>query len=210
MIFIDNKYTQWYYNIVNSAKVRTLPNDTYVERHHIIPKSLGGSNDSHNLVQLTAREHYICHRLLVKMLRGVGRTKMTYALIRISQSPYGDRKITSRDVAYIKSLPRQHTEETKRKISKATSGENNPMYGRDAWSKGKTAETDPIIAKIAQKNKGKTAWNKGVPHSIEARAKMSASRKGRTLSDEHKRKLSEGKKGPKNPNFGKAPWNKKS
>jgi len=38
------------------------------ERHHIIPKSLGGNNDHENLVVLWYREHYIAHRLLVKMI----------------------------------------------------------------------------------------------------------------------------------------------
>lgn len=40
----------------------------YCELHHIIPKSINNSlkNDKTNLVYLTAREHYICHRLLEK------------------------------------------------------------------------------------------------------------------------------------------------
>lgn len=39
----------------------------YVERHHIVPRSLGGSDEQSNLVDLTAREHYICHLLLSKI-----------------------------------------------------------------------------------------------------------------------------------------------
>lgn len=39
----------------------------YYENHHIIPRSLNGSNSSENLVLLTAREHFICHWLLVKI-----------------------------------------------------------------------------------------------------------------------------------------------
>ena len=69
MIFIDNKYTKWYYNIINNAFARTN-NTTYTESHHIIPKSLGGSNNPDNLINLTAKEHYICHRLLPRMLVG--------------------------------------------------------------------------------------------------------------------------------------------
>jgi 5-methylcytosine-specific restriction endonuclease McrA len=37
----------------------------YKEIHHILPKSLGGSNDKSNLVELTAREHYIVHMLIM-------------------------------------------------------------------------------------------------------------------------------------------------
>ena len=39
----------------------------YTESHHIIPRCLGGGNETSNLVLLTAREHFIAHRLLSKM-----------------------------------------------------------------------------------------------------------------------------------------------
>lgn len=39
----------------------------YTECHHILPKSLGGTNDKENLVNLSAREHFICHLLLTKI-----------------------------------------------------------------------------------------------------------------------------------------------
>ena len=78
MLFIDNKYTHWYYKIVNKAKSRNISG--YTERHHIIPKSFGGSNKKENLVSLTPREHYICHLLLTKMVSGTYRAKMIYAL----------------------------------------------------------------------------------------------------------------------------------
>lgn len=39
----------------------------YCERHHIIPECMNGSNDSKNLVNLLAREHFIAHLLLVKL-----------------------------------------------------------------------------------------------------------------------------------------------
>jgi hypothetical protein len=79
MIFIDNKYTKCYYRIILRAQFRTDLTDTYIEKHHIIPKSLGGSNRKDNLVKLTAREHFICHRLLPKMTFGSYKKKMLYA-----------------------------------------------------------------------------------------------------------------------------------
>ena len=77
MIFINNKYTRWYYNIIDRAQTRLL--NCYTERHHIIPKSLGGSNEFSNLVSLTAREHFVCHILLTKMVTGIQRQKMVHA-----------------------------------------------------------------------------------------------------------------------------------
>ena len=77
MLFIDNKYTHWYYLIIERAQSRLISD--YTEKHHIIPKSLGGSNNSSNLVSLTAREHFICHMLLTKMVNGKQRQKMVHA-----------------------------------------------------------------------------------------------------------------------------------
>ena len=76
-MFLDNKYTRWYNSIVYPAQSRCTTE--YTEKHHIIPKSLGGSNLTTNLVRLTAREHFICHLLLPKMLEGKARDKMVFA-----------------------------------------------------------------------------------------------------------------------------------
>ena len=78
MIFIDNKYTRWYYNIITNSQARTLPLDVYTEKHHVIPRSLGGNNSKSNLVSLTAKEHFICHLLLPKMLTGDNKLKMVF------------------------------------------------------------------------------------------------------------------------------------
>lgn len=59
-------YKQLYKQIIDRAKGRDIP-DGYTESHHIIPRSIGGSNDRENLVRLTAREHFLCHYLLTKM-----------------------------------------------------------------------------------------------------------------------------------------------
>jgi len=72
-----NKYNTWYNNITENAKTRTV--EGYVERHHIIPRSLGGLDSKENLADLTAREHFICHWLLTKMHTGEAKAKMIHA-----------------------------------------------------------------------------------------------------------------------------------
>ena len=59
-------YDRIYDAIITRAKSRDML-DTYYETHHIIPRCLGGDNDSDNLVNLTFREHYIAHWLLSKI-----------------------------------------------------------------------------------------------------------------------------------------------
>ncbi|WFD55724.1 hypothetical protein phi5_244 [Enterobacter phage phi5] len=49
----------------------------YTEKHHIVPKCMGGSDDPENLVELSARQHFIAHLLLVKMYPG--NHKLIYA-----------------------------------------------------------------------------------------------------------------------------------
>jgi ATPase subunit of ABC transporter with duplicated ATPase domains len=66
--FKQNKYSKWYFNIIKKRKILSF--EGYAEIHHILPKSLGGTNEAENLVKLTAREHFICHLLLTKIVNG--------------------------------------------------------------------------------------------------------------------------------------------
>ena len=82
-MYLQNKYTNWYNNIIFQVQSRNLKNRQqaklvlgYCERHHIIPKSLSGSDKSENLVYLTAHEHFICHLLLTKMTIGPANRSM--------------------------------------------------------------------------------------------------------------------------------------
>lgn len=65
-MFISNKYTKTYFTLIDRAKSRPLPNK--FEKHHIVPKSMGGTNKKENLVALTIKEHRLCHILLTKMV----------------------------------------------------------------------------------------------------------------------------------------------
>lgn len=91
-MFLTNKYTKWYYNIINSAKARVVV-DQYLEKHHIVPKSMGGSNNNSNLVKLTAREHFICHVLLAKMTSGLDKKKMIHAVWCFIRSSKNQQRI---------------------------------------------------------------------------------------------------------------------
>lgn len=44
-------------------------NYIYLETHHILPRSLGGKDTKENLVNLTAREHFLAHLLYEKYLK---------------------------------------------------------------------------------------------------------------------------------------------
>ena len=58
-------YNIHYQNLINRSKNRNI--DGYKERHHIIPKCMGGTDSEDNLVDLTPEEHYVAHQLLIKI-----------------------------------------------------------------------------------------------------------------------------------------------
>lgn len=99
-MFISNKYTITYYNIVVKAQGRLL--EGYSETHHIIPRCMGGTDEPANLVKLTSREHYICHALLVRMVESRNHLyKMMSAFNMMHMDAYGNR-YTSRLYEYNK------------------------------------------------------------------------------------------------------------
>jgi len=57
------------YNDLIAYRQQNVLSNGYVEKHHIIPRSLGGTNDKENLVALSGREHYIAHLLLARFNR---------------------------------------------------------------------------------------------------------------------------------------------
>lgn len=84
--FIQNKYFRHYMALIENAKNSTrLKSESYFENHHIIPKSLGGSNKKNNMVLLTAKEHFIAHLLLVRCVLPEDIHKMTAAIARFNQ-----------------------------------------------------------------------------------------------------------------------------
>lgn len=104
-MFIENKYLSIYNSIISRAKSRVLAEDLYTESHHVVPKSLGGSNLQDNLVRLLPREHFICHRLLVKITTGKMKVKMVYAawcLANLKRSDQQRIKANSRTYEQLK------------------------------------------------------------------------------------------------------------
>jgi len=181
MIFINNKYTRWYYTIVNQAKSR-IPTG-YTEKHHIIPKSCGGDNSKDNLVSLTAKEHFICHLLLTKAVSIEYRFKMVYAF-------HGLRAKQPKQIRYKSNL------EITAKLYQTLREELSSIKkSKEPWNKGKKGV--------------QIAWNRGITPSEatkqkirEARANQDMSyRKGVSPSLEQRLKISETLKGN-------IPWNK--
>jgi len=79
-------YTKIYNDLISSRKkLNRSKEQDYFELHHIIPRSLGGSNEETNLVLLTAKEHWVAHCLLAKMFLDINFYKMNQALVNMGR-----------------------------------------------------------------------------------------------------------------------------
>lgn len=166
-MFLDNKYYKWYQQLT-SKQNRSL--DCYTEKHHIIPRSMGGEDSKENLVVLTAREHYIAHLLLTKCVKKSYRGKILCAYIMMAQVKdrnqerfykinsriFESRKIESNKLK----MGYRHTKEAREKISKNLKGVPKPEF------------TDEHKKNISEGHKGQKAWNKGLKGVIKASARQ--------------------------------------
>lgn len=94
-------YPAIYARLVKRAKLRMLVKGAGVERHHIVPRCMGGSDEPENLVYLTAEEHFICHQLLIKI--HPSKTGLIYAIIRMMGKD-GKAIKTGKTYAWIRQL----------------------------------------------------------------------------------------------------------
>lgn len=63
-------YERIYNEFIEDRREREAGLIGYVERHHIVPRSLGGSDEADNLIRLTAEDHFFAHLLLAKIHGG--------------------------------------------------------------------------------------------------------------------------------------------
>lgn len=159
--------------------------DGYFERHHVIPKSMGGTDNKSNIVNLTAREHYLIHWLLFKIHRN---KETCFAWYRMTHCRGGLRRYTSKTFEYAKKhrarqvselfSGRELTEEHIKKLSNAKRGKTYSDIGR---------ENSPL---------------KGRSISDEHKLKVGLSSKGRVHSESTRNRMSESKVGEKNHRYG--------
>ena len=129
---LENKYTKWYYSIIETAKRSKF--ECYTENHHIVPRSLGGSDDESNLVKLTAKQHFICHLLLTKMF--TSKTYEYYKMIHaFCMMDWGTGN--SKMYRYTSKVYEKQREEFSDYMRIKQSGEGNNQFGTK-WAYNET------------------------------------------------------------------------
>lgn len=207
-------YEEFINNILET-RGRFACGEEYHERHHIVPKSIGGTNDEENLIDLFAREHFEAHRMLA--LENPDIQGLRYAWWAMCSLPGSSKKredVTPEEyeearVMFINSISKEnspcfgknHSEEVRQKMRDNhydCSGENNPFYGKH--------HSEETRSKIGESRKGKyhgeCSPNYGKPMSDEQKKKISATLKGK-MSGENNPMYGVHRYGEDNPMYGK-------
>lgn len=164
-------YKEFINNILET-RGRFACGNEYHERHHIMPKCIGGTNDEDNLIDLFAKEHFEAHRLLA--LENPDVKGLVYAWHRMSCG--GNDKMDS-----YKLTPEEY-EEMKKVYSE--------MRRKEATGVKQSPET---IEKRVSKLRGKSC-----PEHV--KQILREIKTGRIVSEETREKISEALIGKPNPN----------
>ena len=195
---------QWHYDqLVSTRKNRPIIKGQYYENHHIVMKSMGGKDVSDNLVMLTAREHFIAHWLLWRILRN---RESAHAFFCMYNWRVKEKRIFS-SIAYEEAIVAKRnipiSEETRKKLSDA--GKNKSKESRNRISerhKGKKLSEEHkekmSIARLNSSDEYKKKLSDAAKNiTDEHREKISKSLKGREFTEDHKKNITKGQLGRK-------------
>lgn len=118
-------YENLYQNFISNRQNRTHESQTKYEKHHIIPRSCGGTDDDSNIVLLTPAEHFFAHKLLVKIYEQRKDIrlykKMLYAVNMMCVSPNGVFRVNHKRVGWLRDAFIKHHPMKNPEVSRKTS-----------------------------------------------------------------------------------------
>lgn len=184
----ESKYSRWYDALISRAKTRTI--EGYVEKHHVVPRSFGGTDSKNNIVSLTAREHYIAHALLWKMnFPGVYGSKMAFAfntfiskMTTEARGIHHTYKISSR-------VYENFRKEYSRLLKEKYAREGGTWVGRKHTEESKRKIGEKSKLKVFKRGPENPQWGKKRNLSSEEKAKRSASVKARWADSAYREKM---------------------
>lgn len=159
-------YQRIYNEIIENARKlnRKKKQGIYYENHHIIARCMGGNDSTENLVLLSAREHFLCHKLLHRIYPD--NKSIFFAYSCMTMSLHGRRIIISaREFEYIKEMKSKLnskdsiSENCRRRHKELMTGrkhteEHNQKISKTLKSRG-LVRSDDFKESVSKKNKGK-------------------------------------------------------
>lgn len=175
-------YWRIYSRLIDRSRARVLTG--YVERHHVVPRCLGGTNSHDNIVHLTPEEHYVAHQLLAKLYPKSWGLMHAAVLMTSNTNPGRSNKLYGwmRRKLSARLRGRKLSAEYRRNIALAGVGRTRSP---EAIAKMReTMRRNPRPCSLSTKLKIGAA-NRGRRHTEETKLKMSKTRKGRRFSAAH-------------------------
>jgi len=140
---------QKHYSLLIESRKQSPTESDYYEKHHILPRSLGGDDSKDNLVKLTAKEHFVAHLLLAKIYGGSMWAALAYMSrsdvksakgVRVGARLYAaikKRDAESRSLRFFGSggsfWGRKHTQENRERLVRmlpVMKGDQHPRFGK--------------------------------------------------------------------------------
>ena len=194
----DVSYSDFIDGIIKSrGRFGTLPG-AYKERHHIVPKCLGGKNNEDNLVDLYPSEHYTAHKLLAIENRGNMSLVRAWMFMCLGTSTSIRERVASpEEYEEMKKLfSESETKESSRAKMSITKRERYASGDTVPWNKGLTKHTDERVKKLSERlkdfAKSRNYWGENNPNYGNHKGISGENNPMRT--EEARRKVSEAKK----------------
>jgi hypothetical protein len=170
----------------------------YIEEHHIVPRSLGGTDKKSNLVALTAEDHLFAHALLAKIHGG----KLWIAFFLMLNSPSQGTR-SSKKFRALYSIARV-------KVSIQQSEFFTSLWQDDEYRNRLNKSRREFFESLTEEQRvervnnslqsPKARENKAIAlRKPEVRLNMSNAQKGKKHSDGHKKAIGDGVRGKKKP-----------
>lgn len=106
------------------------PENSYTEKHHIIPKCVGGSNNPENIISLIAEDHFLAHYILAQIYGG----KCIGALRIMASRAYGKDKVKFKDIRSDFCNVARLYADAKKLLNKEFRGKVTPRYDSTVYS----------------------------------------------------------------------------
>lgn len=180
---MNNHHFNRYKKFIDALKNQCI--DGYFEKHHILPRSMGGGDDASNIVCLTLRQHYIAHWMLWKAYGG----KMAVAFDYMNGIKKYGYRLTGRTIKLLSQ------DVSKRRSERQVSAETREKQRQAKLGKQLSAEH---IENVRQAQLGRKLSDEWKANVSAAKRGKSNGRLGHIMAEETKKRIGDAQRGELN------------
>jgi hypothetical protein len=127
-------YKRIYEAFIKDRRAKEIELSGYSERHHILPRCLGGGDELGNVIALTADDHFFAHLLLAR-IHGGKLASALHLMMQITENHWGRRHHSRRAYGLAKVI-------VAKGLSEHWAGDRNPLFNhqRYDWENYRTGE----------------------------------------------------------------------